>query len=104
MTTHGQFRLGQARRGQRGIIAAVGRSPGATNGRDEVFDVELERRLLEIGFVEGARVEVLHEGFLGRDPIAVKVDSMRVALRRHEADMILVREAPAQGPAGTAPR
>ena len=29
---------------------------------------ELERRLLEMGFIEGARVEVLHEGFIGRDP------------------------------------
>jgi Fe2+ transport system protein FeoA len=27
---------------------------------------ELERRLLEIGFVEGAEVEILHEGMIGR--------------------------------------
>jgi ferrous iron transport protein A len=55
---------------------------------------ELELRLLEFGFVEGARVEVLHEGFLGADPIAVKVDDMRVALRRSEAmNVILAPEA-----------
>ena len=47
--------------------------------------VELERRLLELGFVEGAHVELLHEGLFGRDPIAVKVDDMRIALRRKEA-------------------
>ncbi len=91
MTTGNQFRLGRAKRGQQGVIVAVGNRDGGR--RDDAFDSELERRLLEIGFVEGARVEVLHEGFLGRDPIAVKLDAMRVALRRHEADIILVREA-----------
>lgn len=54
-------------------------------------DAELERRLLEIGFVEGARVEILHEGLIGRDPLAVKLDDMRVALRRREAEAVLVR-------------
>ena len=99
-----QFRLGQAVRGQRGVVVAVGRAVSRMTGRDEAFDDELERRLLEIGFVEGARVEVLHEGFLGRDPIAVKVDAMRVALRRHEADIILVRETDAHKPARDARR
>jgi ferrous iron transport protein A len=53
--------------------------------------LELERRLLELGFVEGARIELLHEGLFGRDPIAMKVDDMRVALRRHEAASLTVR-------------
>jgi ferrous iron transport protein A len=51
---------------------------------------ELERRLLEMGFVEGAQVQVLHEGLIGRDPIAIRLDDMRVALRRREAAAILV--------------
>ena len=46
---------------------------------------ELERRLIELGFVEGARVEVLHQGLFGRDPIAVRVNEATVALRRREA-------------------
>ena len=54
---------------------------------------ELERRLLEMGLVEGARVEVLHEGPIGRDPIAVRVDDATVALRRRDADVILVAAA-----------
>ena len=49
------------------------------------------RRLLELGFVEGARIELLHEGLVGGDPIAMKVDDMRVALRRHEAAGLVVR-------------
>lgn len=57
--------------------------------------MELERRLLELGFVEGARVELLHEGLFGRDPIALKVDDMRVALRRHEAASLTVSFEPA---------
>ena len=51
---------------------------------------ELERRLIELGFVEGARVELLHEGLFGRDPIAVRVNEATVALRRREAASILV--------------
>jgi ferrous iron transport protein A len=55
---------------------------------------ELERRLIEMGFVEGAQVEILHEGFIGHDPIAVKLDDMRVAMRRREASCVVVRPDP----------
>jgi ferrous iron transport protein A len=51
---------------------------------------ELERRLIELGFIEGARVEILHQGLFGRDPIAVRVNEATVALRRQEAASILV--------------
>ncbi|MGF1604956.1 MAG: ferrous iron transport protein A [Rhodothalassiaceae bacterium] len=50
-------------------------------------------RLSELGFVTGALVEVLHIAPWG-DPIAVKVDRLTVALRRHEADAIAVRLVP----------
>jgi ferrous iron transport protein A len=51
---------------------------------------ELESRLIELGFVEGARVEILHEGLVGRDPIAVRVENVTIALRRREAMAIIV--------------
>jgi ferrous iron transport protein A len=51
---------------------------------------EMERRLIELGFVEGARVQILHEGLFGRDPIAVRVNGATVALRRREAMAIQV--------------
>jgi len=35
-------------------------------------------------------VEIVHEGFIGRDPIAVRLDDMWVALRRREAEAIFV--------------
>lgn len=82
------LKLSQARRGDRGVIVQVG-----DHTRDE-HGFELERRLLELGFVEGARVELMHEGLLGRDPIAMKVDDMRVALRRHEAASLTFRVDP----------
>ena len=80
------LKLSQARRGDRGLIVQVGE-----HCHHQDHEVELERRLLELGFVEGARIELLHEGLFGRDPIAMKVDDMRVALRRHEAASITIR-------------
>jgi ferrous iron transport protein A len=86
------YRLGEAHPGDRGVILEVRTS--ATGSSEAVDPAELELRLLEFGFVEGACVEVLHEGPLGGNPIAVKVDGMRVALRRGEAmNVILTPEA-----------
>lgn len=78
--------LGQAQRGFRGRVEGIRTSDTAT-GR---FAGELEMRLIEIGFVEGARVEILHEGAFGRDPIAVRVNDSTIALRRKEAMAIFV--------------
>ena len=50
---------------------------------------EMERRLIELGFIEGAQVQILHEGLFGRDPIAVRINGATVALRRREAMAIL---------------
>lgn len=80
--------LSQAVLGQAGVIVRVA---GELAGQGVLDAEELERRLLELGFVEGARVEILHEGLFGRDPIAVRLDDMRVALRRREARAVEVR-------------
>ena len=80
--------LSSARKGETGVITRV----GGETGRHEAIDpAELERRLLEMGFVEGAAIEILHEGLFGRDPIAVRIDDMRVALRRREAAAVTVQ-------------
>jgi ferrous iron transport protein A len=52
---------------------------------------EREQQLIEMGFIEGARVEILHEGAIARDPIAVRVDNITIALRRREAMAVVVR-------------
>ncbi len=83
------FLLSEAAVGDAGTIVRVGAEvEGQARG---VSRSELERRLLEMGFVEGARVEVLHQGLFGKDPIAVQLDDMRVALRRREARDIVLR-------------
>jgi ferrous iron transport protein A len=86
------IRLGGAERGFIGQIGAIDASACAGDLPPE----ELERRLLEMGFAEGARVEVRHLGPVGGDPIAVLVDHTLVALRRQEADAILVEPAPSK--------
>jgi len=69
----------------------VGRILAVRGGDGDSSEREIERGLLEMGFVEGACVEVLHHGFLGRDPLAVRINqTMTVALRRCEANAVLV--------------
>ncbi len=79
--------LSTGRRGFAGVIAEV--KPGEAAGG--LADVEIERRLIEMGLVEGAPVEIVHEGLFGRDPIAVRLTDRVVALRRREARAVLVR-------------
>ena len=81
-----QLPLGTARIGFSGVIQhlVVGDAASALAAD------ELESRLIELGFVEGARVKILHEGIVGRDPIAVRVENVTIALRRREAMAIIV--------------
>jgi ferrous iron transport protein A len=78
--------LGLAKRGYCGVIQhlAAGKAGSALDS------IELESRLIELGFVEGARVEILHEGIVGGDPIAVRVENVTIAVRRREAMAIIV--------------
>ena len=78
--------LGLAQRGYTGVIQHL----SAREAGSALSDIELESRLIELGFVEGAKVEILHEGIVGRDPIAVRVDNVTIAVRRREAMAIIV--------------
>jgi ferrous iron transport protein A len=80
-------RLGTCARGWSGWVTGF-----APDENHSIPWLELERRLLEMGFVEGARIELMHEGPIGRDPIAIRVDDTTVALRRRDADVILVSD------------
>jgi ferrous iron transport protein A len=52
------------------------------------------RRLRALGFDAGVTVEPLHRGVFGsRDPIAVRIGRMQVALRRTQAAAIEVETA-----------
>ena len=85
MNGHASLPLGKAPCGFRGFIDAIKvRETAGGLTADEI-----ENRLLELGFVEGAHVEILHEGAFARDPIAVRVNNATIALRRREAMAIL---------------
>ncbi|MCE9626050.1 MAG: ferrous iron transport protein A [Deltaproteobacteria bacterium] len=73
--------LGEMHRGQGGYICRV-EGPEAT-----------VRRLLEMGMVEEAYVEIVHEAPFGRDPVAVRVRGGLLALRRQEAACVTIRKA-----------
>ena len=89
MTTFSTLALGHARVGFRGLITALDLARAPEAG---LPPPELERRLIELGFVEGACVELLHQGLFGGDPIAVRVAATTIALRRREAMAVVVSE------------
>ena len=53
---------------------------------------EIEDRLLEMGFIEGIKIQVMHLGYWGRDPIAVRINNSNtvLALRKREAQIIFL--------------
>ena len=84
--------------GARGIVSEVLESgPGDAQG------VMLARRLIELGFVPGERFEIIGEVRPGGDPIAVCVGSSIFALRRREAQAVLVQLDGAGRAAGAVP-
>jgi ferrous iron transport protein A len=90
--------LAAMRKGDRGVVRLV------LQQDPEVFGDEtrasIGRRLVEIGFVPGEQVQIVEQVWPGGDPMAVRVGSTVFALRRREAQAVLValeagaREAP----------
>ncbi len=76
--TSPRCRLGEMSAGMSGVIVN-------TSG-----PIELRRRLLEMGLLEGSVVTLVHEAPFGGDPIAVRVRGALLALRRNEANLIEV--------------
>ena len=54
----------------------------------------IARRLRELGFVAGERVEVVATGPFGAEPLLVQIGFTRFALRRSEAARVQLHEAP----------
>jgi ferrous iron transport protein A len=70
--------------GQRATIRQVRVDASDTEGG------EIGLRLLELGFVEGELLRVIAHGYPGHEPIAVRIGNTTFALRRFEADHVLV--------------
>jgi ferrous iron transport protein A len=67
------------------------RRPAVVAGIDWTSLSEPEqRRLRNLGLDEGVEVEALHGGPFGRDPIAVRIGRMTLAMRRAHARTIAV--------------
>ncbi|HET6553063.1 MAG TPA: FeoA family protein [Dyella sp.] len=68
---------------------------GATAVVDRVDDAHasdpIAQRLRDLGFVAGEPVRVAAMGPMGADPLLIQIGSTRFALRRKEADRVLVR-------------
>ncbi len=89
-----QVSLAALRKGDSGIVHRVIMDDTAAVG--DVADSTISRRLIELGFVAGERVQVIEEVWPGGDPMAVRVGSSVFALRRREARDVLVEvELPA---------
>ncbi|MBI3527653.1 MAG: ferrous iron transport protein A [Betaproteobacteria bacterium] len=70
--------------GQTAIIREVRTGTSESEGSD------IGLRLLELGFVEGESLRVIAHGYPGREPLAVRIGNTTFALRRFEAEHVLV--------------
>jgi len=67
------------------------RTPGVVAHIDWTSLAEPDaKRLRNLGFDEGVAIETLHAAPLGRDPLAVRIGRMMVAMRRAQAQAITV--------------
>jgi ferrous iron transport protein A len=55
---------------------------------------DLGRRLAELGFLPGEKLRIVARGFLGREPIAVRIGTGTFALRLFEAACVRVSPEP----------
>ncbi|HEX2789618.1 MAG TPA: FeoA family protein [Steroidobacteraceae bacterium] len=98
--------LAQLHKGERGVVSAIaaGTAPGSAAAMASIGNVAgstIVRRLMELGFVPGERIEVIEEQRPGGDPIAVRIGCSMFALRRREAQAVMVR---LDQPSDAAPR
>jgi ferrous iron transport protein A len=75
--------LGALRTGQTAVIREI----------QSGSDISSALRLMEMGLIEGARVELLHEAPFGGDPIVVRSRGTLIALRRSEAMKVRIELA-----------
>ena len=84
--------LAELRRGEAGVVEGL--SPAALGTTAEERD-SMMTRLRDLGFIPGARCEVIARMWFGGDPIAVRIGGSSFALRRVEAAAVRVSRAAA---------
>jgi ferrous iron transport protein A len=84
----GAVRLADLATGAPARVVSV--SATATESADSAASAGLSRRLAELGFLPGERLRIVARGFLGSEPIAVRIGTGTFALRLFEAACIRV--------------
>lgn len=82
------MRLADLQPGQRGIVV------GVDGGRADCRPALL-RRLQDVGFVQGEEVRMITHAPWSADPVLVQIGGARFALRRDEAEQVILREGSA---------
>jgi ferrous iron transport protein A len=80
--------LADLRRGEKGIVANLTASSRLGESAEDM--AALLARLRDLGFVAGARCEVIARMWLGGDPLVVRIGGSTFALRRAEAAAVQV--------------
>jgi Fe2+ transport system protein FeoA len=80
--------LAELRRGECGVVSGLFEAAGFADGR--ASDAILLARLRDLGFVAGARCEVIARMWPAGDPLVVRVGGSTFALRRAEAAAVRV--------------
>lgn len=65
----------------------------ADDNPDHSIAFNVARRLKELGFIKGESVRILHRGYFGGEPLAVRIGQSTFALRSFEAALIGVAPA-----------
>jgi ferrous iron transport protein A len=83
--------LSQLRQGDAAVVSGLADDTARDN--DKAGSAALLARLRDLGFIAGARCEVMARMWLGGDPMVVRVGGSTFALRRAEAAAVRVSRA-----------
>jgi ferrous iron transport protein A len=83
--------LAQLRQGDAAVVSGLADAAALDN--DKAGTATLLARLRDLGFIAGARCEVMARMWLGGDPMVVRVGGSTFALRRAEAAAVRVSRA-----------
>jgi ferrous iron transport protein A len=88
LAAHSLLPLADLRRGDAAVVAELSAVSGV--GESPKNSSALLARLRDLGFIPGARCEVMARMWLGGDPLVVRIGGSTFALRRAEAAAVRV--------------
>jgi ferrous iron transport protein A len=95
--------LADLRRGESAVVSGLASSQVLDERSDDA--AALLARLRDLGFIAGARCEILARMWLGGDPLVVRIGGSTFALRRAEAAAVQVlRQQERLSPAALGPQ